>query len=88
MASLTEGGTTGVGLGGGCCAGCPTGVFPAWLGAPGGKFGRAWFGLLKELGCCGVVGVGGSDVGVAAVFWDGGTPFFGRCCLRISALQK
>lgn len=66
---------------------CPAGVFPVWFGPPDVKlFGRVG---LKELGCCGVVGVGGSDppaVGVTALgcVW-GGAPFFRGGYFRISA---
>lgn len=65
-------------------------MFPGWLGPPDVKFDRAWLGLPNEFGCCGVVGVGGSDVvGVTALgaCVAGAAPFFDRGYFRISAQQ-
>ena len=86
----TAGGAAGGGFGVGCCTGWPAGVLVGWLGPPDVKLGRGWLGLPNELGCTGVVGVGGSEVvGVTTLgaCVAGAAPFFARGYFRFSAPQ-
>lgn len=89
-AVIGAGGAAGAGLGVFCCGGCPV-PFPP-CGAPAKPGGRGCAAPWpNELGCWGVVGVGGSDDGVTGLGACAAAPAFflvGRCCLELARIEK